>query len=621
VVTATRSEGPNIPIPAGISVVSRDEIEASGARSLAELLRARAGVHVTDLHGDGTNATIDMRGFGATAVSNTLVLVDGRPLNNASDIAVLDLSHVDLVNVERIEIVQGSAGTLYGNQAVGGVINIVTRAASRHFEAGIQAGYGSYDDRRLAAQIGQRFENGLAFSLRGRKRDSDNYRDHNRTQLDQAALRLEQGLSEGLVFLEHDRTEEDAQLPGSLFEDELEANRRQSAAAYARDFSDTETRVTRLGLVQALSEHWRFEGEATWRDNDREFITSFRTFPGSLSTQRRKVGTFNPRLHGATSCGSNDCQFTLGADLEKTEYRLLTAFGPQDVDQDLSSLYGQAVIPLGDALSATVGARHAKVSNDIFTGTTTRLDDSVSVASAGLSWRPVADWRLYTRADQNFRFAKVDEHTNPVFGQPVGLKNQTGVSYEAGAEYARGAALARAVLYELELDDEIAFDATGFANVNLPQTRRQGFLVEGSRPLARDWSLNGAYTWTDGEITAGPNDGKRIPLVPRWQARLAADWRFAVEWTLRMEGQWVGAQVNGSDFANAFPELSAYAVANLHVRYQHKGWALGMQANNLFDREYSETGAIGPDATSTPRDAYFPAPERNLHVTLGYAWQ
>lgn len=621
IVTATRNESPGIPIPAGISVISRGEIEASGARSLAELLRTRAGVQVSDLYGDGSSATIDMRGFGATAVSNTLVLIDGRPLNNASDIGVLDLSLVDLNNVERVEIVQGSAGILYGNQAVGGLINIVTRRVPRRFEAGISAGYGSYDEQRLTAQVGQRFDNGFAFSLGGRNRDSDNYRDHNHTKLDQARLRLEQTLSGGLVFLEYESSRENAQLPGSLFKDELEANRRQSVSAYANDYNTTRTQTTRLGLAHALSENWQFEGEATHRDNDREFITGFRFSPGTLSTQQRKISTFNPRLHGVSSCGADQCQFTLGLDMEQTKYRLLTSFGPQNVDQMIDGLYGQAIIPLGNTLSATVGARYAKVTNDIFTGATTPLDDSLSVGSAGLSWRPHADWRLFARADQNFRFAKVDEHTNPVFGQPVGLNNQTGVSYETGAEFSQGARSAKAVVYELKLDDEIAFDATGFSNVNLPQTHRRGLMLEGALPLAADWSLQGAYTWTDGKITAGANEGKRIPLVPRSQARLAADWRIAAEWSLRTEGQWTGSQVNGSDFANAFPQLPSYTVANLMLRHEYKDLELGMQVNNLFNHEYSETGAIGLDATFTSRDAYFPAPERNLRLTLGYVWR
>lgn len=621
VVTATRSEGSGIPIPAGISIVGRGEIEASGARSLADLLRARAGVHVSDLFGDGSSATIDMRGFGATAVSNTLVLVDGRPLNNTSDIAVLDLSLVGLDNVERVEIVQGSAGTLYGNQAVGGLINIVTRGTPRRFEARIGADVASYDERQLTAKVGQRFDSGFAFNLRGRNRESDNYRDRNHAKLSQAGLRLEQTLAHGLIFLEHDSSEENVQLPGSLFKDELKADRRQSVSAYAGDFSETRTQTTRLGFKHGLSENWRFEGEATGRDNDREFVSSFRFSPGTLSTQRRKIATFNPRLHGTTPCGTGQCQITLGVDQEQTEYRLLTSFGPQNVDQKIDGVYGQAVIPLANTLSATVGARHTKVANDIFTGTTTRLDDSVNVGSAGLSWRPQADWRLFARADQNFRFAKVDEHTNPVFGQPVGLNNQTGVSYETGAEFSRGTRSVKAVLYELKLDDEIAFDATGFSNINLPQTLRHGLLLEGSWPLARDWSLHGAYTWTDGKITAGPHEGNRIPLVPQSQARLAADWRLAAEWSMRMEGRWVGPQVNGSDFANTFPKLPAYTVADLNLRYRHENLETGLQVNNLLDQKYSETGAIGLDATFTSRDAYFPAPGRNLALTLAYRFE
>jgi len=621
VVTATRTETSGIPIPAGISIVNRGEIEASGARSLAELLRNRAGIHVSDLFGDGSNATIDMRGFGATAQSNTLVLVDGRPINHASDTGAIDLTLVDLDNVERVEIVQGSAGTLYGNQAVGGLINIVTRGAPRRPEARIGADLASYDEQRVVAQAGHRFENGFAFNVRGNHREGDNYRDHNRSRLDHAALRLEQHFGRGLGFLEHDVSEEDMKLPGALFRDELEADRRQSVAAYANDYSFTRSQATRVGLMYAFSESWRFEGEASERENDREFITSFRFAPGTRSTQRRYVSTLTPRLLGMMSCGSGPCQFTLGADFEQTRYRLLSAFGPQNVDQSIHGLYGQAVIPLGRAVSATVGARHAAVTNDIYSGATHQLDDEVTVGSAGLAWRPVTDWRLFARADQNFRFAKVDEHTNPVFGQPVGLNNQTGVSYEAGLEFTRGPRLAKAVMYELVLENEIAFDATGFSNVNLPRTRRLGFLLEGAWPIVRHWSLYASYTWTDGEITDGPNDGMRIPLVPQSQARLAADWQLASQWLMRAEGQWVSSQFNGGDFANAFPELPSYAVANLKLRYRNDKVEIAFMVNNLFDQEYSETGAIGLDAAFTSRDAYFPAPGRNLRLTMAYTWQ
>jgi len=126
VVSATRSEQATVPTPASISVISAQEIEQSGARNVAELLRGRAGIQVSDLFGDGSGgAVFDLRGFGATAGSNTLIMVDGRRLNNGADIAAPDVTTIALKNIERIEIIQGSAGILFGNQAVGGVINII----------------------------------------------------------------------------------------------------------------------------------------------------------------------------------------------------------------------------------------------------------------------------------------------------------------------------------------------------------------------------------------------------------------------------------------------------------------------------------------------------------------
>jgi len=321
---------------------------------------------------------------------------------------------------------------------------------------------------------------------------------------------------------------------------------------------------------------------------------------------------------GSLPCGTSDCRLTLGMDFEQTTYRLLTSFGPQNVDQDIHSGYAQIVIPFDRTVLITLGARIADVANAIESGGATQLDDRLSVGSAGISWQANSEWRLFARLDQNFRFAKVDEHTNPVFGQPVGLANQTGLSKELGLESKHGVRLLKAILYELSLDNEIAFDATGFSNVNLPQTRRRGLTLEGSWPIENSWTLHGDATWVDGVITAGANEGKRIPLVPRLQVRMAADWNVNQNWMMRLEQQWVGSQPNGSDFANTFPLLPAYSVTNMHWRYQRKGLELGFQVQNLFNRRYGETGAIGYDATFTSRDAFFPAPERNLRITLGH---
>ena len=109
VVTATRSPQNEITTPASIVIINADEIRESGADNIVEVLRNQGGVQISDLFGDGSRATISMRGFGGNAQANTLILVDGRRLNNP-DLGNPDLNSVSLKDVERIEIMRGSAG-------------------------------------------------------------------------------------------------------------------------------------------------------------------------------------------------------------------------------------------------------------------------------------------------------------------------------------------------------------------------------------------------------------------------------------------------------------------------------------------------------------------------------
>lgn len=618
IISASRTEQPKVTTPASITVISRQEIEEYGHQNVTELLAGRGGIQIRDLYGDGSSATIDMRGFGATAGSNTLVLVDGRRLNNASDIGALELANIDLENIERIEIVQGSAGTLYGNQAVGGVVNIITRRPT-DFRAIVQTEAGDYDGYRLKVNVADKLDNGLAYRFSARKRENDNYRDNNKVDLEDVGLRLDYALPKGGTFFELYHSDEEIEQPGSLFADELRAGREQSIAVYADDYSEVRTKIGRLGLHHDLTDVWRFEGELTYRENNRNFVSSFRTFPGSRATQDRRILGFNPRFIGKIPMAAGDALITTGMDLEETDYKLLTAFGPQINDQDIYAAYIQAVIPLSPHWSTTLGFRHARIDNDIDTGgAPISLDDQVNVGALGFVFQPNDQWRFFARADENYRFAAVDEHTNVVWGQPVGLENQTGVSYEAGAELTTQGFWGKVMLYRLDLDDEISFDSAGFSNINLDSARRKGVILEGEWASNSRWTLGGSYSYTNAKITSGPNNGNRIPLVSRHSARLFTDVMLIPRWSLFAEALFASDKVSGSDFGNNFPKIAGYGVVNSALRYQRGPWFFSARMNNLLDKKYSTSGSVGFDAGFTLREAYFPAPERNYWLTARY---
>ena len=178
IVSGTRSEQPSVQIPASIQVVTAEDIKLSGASSLIQILNAQAGIQINDLIGAGSRATsISMRGFGENNVNNVLVLVDGRKLNNPS-LAGPDLSAIALKDVERVEIIQGSAGTLFGDQATGGVINVITKR-SKELSASVEAGRGTDDLEVYRGSISHGLDNGLFYRVSAEKVLEDNYRVNN----------------------------------------------------------------------------------------------------------------------------------------------------------------------------------------------------------------------------------------------------------------------------------------------------------------------------------------------------------------------------------------------------------------------------------------------------------
>lgn len=147
VVTPTRTEQVQNNSSATVYVLNSKQIKSSGASTTSELLRGIPGVHIDDLFGNGTEVTISVRGFSSTSNANTLILVNGRRLNH-SDTASPDLHHIFPKDIERIEVLVGSAGSLYGDQAVGGVVNIITRRPSANLHR-ISTRLGSFNYRGI----------------------------------------------------------------------------------------------------------------------------------------------------------------------------------------------------------------------------------------------------------------------------------------------------------------------------------------------------------------------------------------------------------------------------------------------------------------------------------------
>jgi iron complex outermembrane receptor protein len=612
IVSAVRSPKSGITGAGAVTVITRAEIEASGASNVAEVLRGRAGAQITDLYGDGSRVIVSMRGFGENAASNTLMLVDGRRLNNP-DLAAPEIAAISLKDVERIEIVEGSAGTLFGDQAVGGVINIITRTPDR-LRADASAAAGSYDSRGYSAHVANALDNGISFRMSAEDRIADNYRRHNEIDYRNALGRLDFTHERGVVFFDTQTIDEQANLPGGLFRAEYDADRRQPR--FPTDFADTRTDANRFGLRQELSPAWWLEAELARRDSDIAGVLSATTF-----TQNRRVEELTPRLVGTRRTTLGDAVFTLGADQLSARYGISSMFGTTDAEQRVRGVYAQAVVPAIEHMTVTLGARHARVENDLRDSFAfpagLQLDDSANAVEVGVSWR-LDSWRFFARRDGNFRFAKIDEQT-ATFGGVVGLKTQTGRSYEAGTEWAHGDNAFKMEIYRLDLDNEIDFDTTTFANVNLDPTRRDGLLLVASRRVNERLALNGQYGHVDARFRSGPFQDKTVPFVADQSLRLTLEYRPNSAWQLFGELQTISDRVASGDISNALDILPGYSVVNAKAQYRVKSWTTSLRINNLANRKYADYAASSFNpATFANETAFYAAPERNLRLQVQY---
>ena len=618
IVSATRWETVGTPTASSISIIGSEEIKNSGARTVVDLLRGRGGLQISDQYGDGSRATVSMRGFGANAQSNSLILVDGRRLNN-TDLAAPALSTISLKDVERIEIVQGSSAVLYGDQAVGGVINIITRKPEE-LRLGFNAGMGSYSTQTQTANVENAFSNGFSFRGSYQRVEGDNYRDNNEKLYRNGLGSIAYDWSAGRIFFEHQDIREDINLPGAIFANQVAIDRKQTR--FPTDFNSTDTGITRVGGRYDINETWQVAADFTNRRADIEGIVS-----GTSFVQDRHNRSFNPRLRGDIPFNGSHLNIIAGFDLENIDYGL-TAFAITDSQQFVRSVYMQTVIPISDQIHLTTGFRQAWYKENIIVdfsfpnGITLR--DEQLIPTAGLSYEPNKNWRLNIKYEENYRFPLIDEETNVPTGV-VGLKTQTGESYEASINWHTANYASKLAFYHLALENEIDFDPTagafgGGANTNLDPTELNGLIFEASASIFDSLILRGQYSYVDAVFDKGSNAGNLIPFVAEHQASVRLDYEIFNGFNFFTEVLATGERVASGDYANSGARLSGYTVANLSANYDYKGINLSARLNNLLDKEYSDAAATAFNPFPTVETGFYPAPERNFFLSIGYTY-
>jgi vitamin B12 transporter len=586
VVTATRTATTSDASLAAVEVIDRDEIERSQARSLQDLLRGRAGIDLSNQGGLGKVSTLFLRG---TESDHTLFLVDGVRVGSATS-GLTALQDLPLELVERIEIVRGPRSSLYGSEAIGGVIQVFTRGARKGVRTRFHAGAGSHRLREIGAGVdigGARAWFGVDAShqssdgidacrgigaplfagcgMDAPDPDRDGYENH--------ALSLRAGFDAGNGW------RGDARVLRSEGLNEYDAD----PAWGLPDRSRTLQQV--VGAKLRHDDNGRVALQlSAGRNTDRSDNDLAGTRTDGFATTRDSAG-----LQADITLAKAGL-LTLGADWSRDSGGVDGTFAGFDESRVDRAGFAQYQGTFGRH-DLQLSVRHDD--NDQFGG-----HDTGSVAwgmdlAHGL--------RLTASHGTAFKAPTFNELYYPYYGNPA-LRPETSRSSEIGvAQQAQGWHW-QLNAYRTVIDDLIVYDPQLFVANNIEQGRIRGAEFAGGTTLA-GWDLALQATLLDPRNGSAGLDGKLLPRRSRRSGRLDADRSFG-DW--RLGGSLVAKGARFDDAGNTL-RLPGYAVLDLRIeRDLGTAWRLQAGVRNAMDRAYESV-------------AFYRQPGRQYTLVLRYA--
>lgn len=578
IVTATRTAQTADETLSSVTVITRKEIERRQAQSVQDLLRGIPGVNIANNGGPGKATSVFLRG---TESDHVLVLIDGVKVGSAT-LGTTAFQDIPIEQIDRIEIVRGPRSSLYGSEAIGGVIQIFTRKGGGELKPFFSIGGGSYQTYNASAGVSGGGERGR-FSVSASGINTQGFNACDGKPSPGGA---------GCFTTEPDK-DGYRNLSGSLragyrFDNGLDLDAQALRAEGRNEFDGGFVNVSE-SVLQVLGGTLRVSPVDIWHvtltaGRSRDESDNFKdgVFKSRFDTRRDTVSLQNDVAL------ASDHLLTVGADYQDDRVDGTTAYAV--TSRDNTGLFTQ--------YQGKFGAHDVQLS--------LRRDDNEQFGNrntGGAAWGYALSEGLRLTASYGtaFKAPTFNELYFPGYGTP-NLRPEQSRSVELGLRGERAWGHGSLNAYETRIDDLIAFDSSIFAPANIDQARIRGLeAVLGTR--FGNWDLNASLSLLDPQNRSpGPNDGNVLPRRAKHSLRLDADrdvGRYRLGATLLAVGK------RYDDLANT-RSLGGYATLDVRAEVAlAKNWRVQARIENLLDKDY-ETAA------------FFNQPGRSVYLTLRY---
>lgn len=569
-VTATRTEESYASTLASVTLFNRDDIEKFQVQSLPELLTKAAGVSLTSNGGRGAVASISLRG---NQSDHTLILINGVRVSSAT-LGSTRLELIDPEQIERIEIVRGPKSSLYGSDALGGVINIITRRASDERPVTLKVSAGNHDTREAVLTAGHRgdyFSASLTAStvstdgIDNTESTDDPHGDDDALEQDTAGIDLAftptKAFRLGINYQYSDsETDYDADCYTPSYMPV-------ACTPYATTRADIAQVTARLSLgnvwtTSVTGGYSKNESEELARDIDID-----NTINGGLFITERSDGIWQ-----------NDFQLTesllFTAGFEYLHERVGGSTDYSVDERDNKAVYLQWQWSVG-GFAGHFGARNDD--NDQF--------GDHDTYTATLSYQFFDAFKVIASYGEAFKAPTFNDLYYPNFGDPTMIPEESD-SFELSFQGLTDSVDWSVRGYRNNVENLIQYNSATFRNDQISSATIDGLeFALGLNVL--EWEINGALTLLDAEDDASGNE---LARRPKKVFNLDLDRRFD-DWS-------VGATLYASgrryeDAANT-EKLSGYATVALRgAYYPSEQWALRLKADNIFEKNYFLASSYG----------------------------
>jgi outer membrane receptor protein involved in Fe transport len=628
VVTATKTERFLDEVPGRIQVITKEDIQLAPGQKIDDYLNNLSGVSVIRPNGIYTmTPNVSLRGLGAEG-ARTLVLVNGMPINK-SDTGEVNWNRINVDDIERIEVFKGPGSSLYGNNAMGGVINIITKTPEKPFEANMSGKYGTYNTYGVNAAISgspSGKTSGPYYRASGFYQNSDGY--ISTPESARTAYTTERFLEEanGALTLGY-RVNQDHRIEaaGSYYSDKRgEGTKIRAPEGVSRDFDTGNLSLLYQGGIQDL--RWEIKGFYQLEDYRRvsETLRGATYTRFDVQSDREDKGVL---AHVSKTLFPHN-RVTLGADLKQgsidglDEYKTSTDHTSNTGKMDLYGVYLQDEVDLFDGRLNLIGGLrydYAKFHDGYYFSTLSPFsalngnlkEDSWSALSPRLSARYffLPSLSAYGSYSKGFRASILDDlcRSGILWGlykeANPDLEPETIDSYEVGADYKpfTGMKLSASFFYSLG-NDFLYFVPTGRTLSGRPLYRREnigkveiyGTEMDTRYALNKSIILFANYTYNHTEIKSfskNPSlEGTQLTNSPRHQVKSGVDWL----------NRWLNAgayyHYKSSQFVytnevnQTTKKIPEYHTVDLKIwREIVKNLTVSLTVQNVFDKKYLES--------------------------------